>query len=129
MFATNGHLFLFFSGGGYLGTTYGMGVAVCGSISGPCRQQGDQPILSSTDTVAGPGGGTAFFDRYGHPWLAYAAWNPTAARPGSGSDPELPTRPYRDRRRHACSSSARRPIGRSARPKGRFDLSGGRGGN
>ena len=55
MLRDDGHLFLFFSGGGYLGTTYGMGVAVCGSISGPCRQQGDQPILSSTDAVAGPG--------------------------------------------------------------------------
>jgi Glycosyl hydrolases family 43 len=90
MLRDDGHLFLFFSGGGYLGTTYGMGVAVCGSISGPCRQQGDQPILSSTDAVAGPGGGTAFFDRYGHPWLAYAAWTP----PQLGRDPGA-TRSFR----------------------------------
>jgi beta-xylosidase len=83
MLRDDGHYFLFFSGGGYLGTTYGTGVAVCDSISGPCHQQGDQPVLSSTLAVAGPGGGTAFFDRFGHPWMAYAAWTP----PQIGRDP------------------------------------------
>ena len=53
-----------------------MGVAACDSISGPCTLQGDGPVLASTTTVAGPGGGTAFFDRYGQPWMAYAAWTP-----------------------------------------------------
>ena len=76
MLRLHDHYVLFFSAGGYSSASYSMGVAACDSISGPCRLQGDGPVLASTAMVAGPGGGTAFFDRYGQPWMAYAAWTP-----------------------------------------------------
>ena len=85
--------------------------------------------LSSTDAVAGPGGGTAFFDRYGHPWLAYAARTP----PQLGRDPGA-TRSFRLDRIVTVGAmvfilgpTTDWQIGPA--DKGRFDLSGGRRGN
>jgi Glycosyl hydrolases family 43 len=76
MLAVAGHLFLFFSGGGYGTSGYAMGVATCASPLGPCVTQSQYPALSSRPGVAGPGGGAVFLDRYGRPWLAYSAWTP-----------------------------------------------------
>ena len=83
------HYFLLVSGNGYLTDTYGMGVALCRTLSGPCAAQSADPVLSATSDVAGPGGGSAFFDRYGQPWLAYAAWTPPLVGDVAGAQRSL----------------------------------------
>jgi beta-xylosidase len=76
MLYERGQYFLFYSGSGYGTVEYAMGVAECASPVGPCTPQGSDPVLSATADVAGPGGGSVFLDRFGQPWLAYAAWTP-----------------------------------------------------
>lgn len=70
---------LFYSGGTYTNASYATGYAVCQGPLGPCQKPLDHPILSSTATVIGPGGATAFQDTSGWWWLAYAAMAPGAA--------------------------------------------------
>jgi hypothetical protein len=77
---------LFYSGGTYESSSYGVGYAVCAGPSGPCGKPDDQPILQSRTSVVGPGGEWAFQDNAGQWWMAYAAWTagavgyPTGAR-------------------------------------------------
>ncbi len=53
---------------------YGVGVAICGSLTGPCRKPLDGPVLASRPDAAGPGGAEFFRDAEGRPWVAYHAW-------------------------------------------------------
>jgi beta-xylosidase len=73
---------LFYSGGTYANASYATGYAVCQGPTGPCQQPLDHPILSSTASVVGPGGATAFRDTGGRWWLAYAAMVPGVAADG-----------------------------------------------
>jgi hypothetical protein len=81
-----GTYYLFYSGGTYESSSYGVGYAVCAGPSGPCGKPDDQPILQSRTSVVGPGGEWAFQDGTGQWWMAYAAWTagavgyPTGAR-------------------------------------------------
>ena len=70
----NGTYDLFYSGGTYESSSYGVGYAVCAGPSGPCGKPDDQPILQSRTSVVGPGGEWAFQDGTGQWWMAYAAW-------------------------------------------------------
>jgi hypothetical protein len=69
-----GRYHLFFSANNYDSAAYGEGHALCQSPQGPCVETSKSPILASDGLVAGPGGASVFEDRYGRPWLAYAAW-------------------------------------------------------
>jgi Glycosyl hydrolases family 43 len=69
-----GTYYLFYSGGTYESSSYGVGYAVCAGPSGPCGKPDDQPILQSRTSVVGPGGEWAFQDGAGQWWMAYAAW-------------------------------------------------------
>lgn len=72
----DGRLFLLYSGGGYAGAGYATGFAVCESVRGPCHKPRSTPLIASTTTAAGPGGGSLFLDEERRPWVAYHAWDP-----------------------------------------------------
>lgn len=81
----DGNWLLFFSGGDFESADYGTGLARCTGPEGPCTQPDDQPVLSSTSQVTGPGGASAFRDTSGQWWLAYAATSPRAEYNAFGS--------------------------------------------
>jgi hypothetical protein len=71
---SSGSYYLLFSGGQYDSSSYAEGYAICNGPLGPCYQPQEGPILSSYDSVAGPGGGSLFEDTAGSWWIDYAAW-------------------------------------------------------
>ncbi len=73
MIHTSSGYVLFFAGGLWNTATYATGVARCDTPVGPCHESGS-PVMSSTATVAGPGGASVFADRNGALWLAYASY-------------------------------------------------------
>jgi beta-xylosidase len=74
-----GTWFLVYSGGSYSDASYATGYAMCTGPLGPCTKPLDHPLLTSAAEVIGPGGASAFADKSGQWWLAYAA-----ATPGPG---------------------------------------------
>jgi hypothetical protein len=74
MLAVDGQFYLLFSGGTYTSADYAQGYAVCASPTSPCVQTDPNPIVSSYDKLAGPGGGSWFQDASGAYWLDYASW-------------------------------------------------------
>jgi beta-xylosidase len=72
--AVGDQLYLFYSGGSYLDSSYGVGYARCTTPSGPCAKPAVAPVLSTVMPVAGPGGEFVFRDRSGSWWVAYHAW-------------------------------------------------------
>jgi beta-xylosidase len=73
-----GRYLLFYSGNNWDSANYAIGVAACRGPEGPCTDMTSQPILSSGPGMAGPGGGSVFFDAAGTPWIAFHAWVPGA---------------------------------------------------
>jgi Glycosyl hydrolases family 43 len=69
-----GEFYLLFSGGIYTSSSYAEGYAVCASPTSTCTQTDSNPIISSSGTAAGPGGGSWFEDASGNYWIAYGAW-------------------------------------------------------
>ena len=76
--AANGRYLLFYSGNDWDSANYAVGVATCAGPLGPCGDTSADPILSSGDGVAGPGGESVFPDANGDFWIAFDAWNPSA---------------------------------------------------
>lgn len=76
--AANGRYLLFYSGNDWDSANYAVGVATCAGPLGPCGDASADPILSSGDGVAGPGGESVFPDANGDFWIAFDAWNPSA---------------------------------------------------
>ncbi|HUZ10594.1 MAG TPA: family 43 glycosylhydrolase [Acidimicrobiales bacterium] len=74
MVYANGAYYLLFSGGSYTSAAYAEGYAVCSGPLGPCVQPQAGPILGSSGSIAGPGGGSLFQDAAGTWWIGYAAW-------------------------------------------------------
>ena len=74
----NGRYLLFSSGNDWNTASYAVGVATCAAPLGPCTDTSPNPILSTGDGMAGPGGESIFQDGRGTYWIAFAAWNPGA---------------------------------------------------
>jgi len=71
-----GSYYLLYSGNDWWTSSYGVGYAVCRSMTGPCQKPLDHPILASHGSQAGPGSCSTFTDLLGHLRVAYAAWTP-----------------------------------------------------
>jgi hypothetical protein len=70
----NGGVLLFYSGSSWPTSNYGTGVARCECPAGPCQRVYTTALLSSRDTMMGPGGGTPFPDGAGGWSFAFHAW-------------------------------------------------------
>jgi hypothetical protein len=75
---SGGRYFLFYSGNNWDSADYAVGVATCTGPLGPCTKPLSQPILSSSSSMAGPGGESIFTDASGSFWVAFDAWIPGA---------------------------------------------------
>jgi arabinan endo-1,5-alpha-L-arabinosidase len=72
--APNGSLWMFYSGGkGFFSPQYGMGVAKCAGLLGPCHSVGSHPLITTNAQGAGPGEETYFVGADGSGWLLYSA--------------------------------------------------------
>jgi beta-xylosidase len=72
----DGSYFLFYSGNDYGGMPYAVGYAACETVTGPCKDAPENPILKSQVTrplVVGPGHQTVILveDEW---WLVYHVW-------------------------------------------------------
>ena len=74
MLYVGGQFYLLFSGGIYTSSSYAEGVAACASPVSTCVQTDPDPIVASSGSVAGPGGGSWFVDAAGNDWLVYGGW-------------------------------------------------------
>lgn len=75
MVLEGGRHHLLYSGNRWETARYATGHAVCDGPAGPCHRAAGRPVLESTVSEAGTGGGTAFRDRDGSLRLAYHAWD------------------------------------------------------
>ncbi len=71
---TKGGWWLFYSGGTWQSNTYDTGVAWCVTVSGPCLEPTQQPLLASTPTAVSPGGLDTFVDSHAKLWASYSAF-------------------------------------------------------
>jgi hypothetical protein len=74
MVLAGGRWLLFFSGGPWEGSGYGIGYADCAGPLGPCADPNVTPVFGSAGAAAGPGGASIFTDTAGTLWMAYDAW-------------------------------------------------------
>jgi hypothetical protein len=72
--AKGGGWWLFFSGGAWQSGSYGTGVAWCRSLSGPCTEAGDRPLLGSTTGAVSPGGLETFLATDGRLWASFSTF-------------------------------------------------------
>jgi beta-xylosidase len=83
MWAHEGQYYLLYSANWWESFEYAVGYAVCETVLGPCVKPQEEPILSYTPEVMGPGGEAFFTDAEGNLWLAYHAWRgPDVGYPG-----------------------------------------------
>ncbi len=75
MIAYGGRYYLFYSANEWTTAAYAIGYAVCSGPQGPCTKPQPTPLLSSTSSIAGPGGPTPIVGGTGHLRLGYAAWD------------------------------------------------------
>lgn len=73
VFAWGSRYVMLYSGGSWRGR-YGMGFAIASSPLGPFVKS-ETPLLQTSGSLSGPGGGSFFTDSGGRPWLAYHAWS------------------------------------------------------
>ncbi len=74
MFDAGDRYLLIYSGNWWNTAEYGVGVAICESVAGPCTKPLDGPLLTGRADAAGPGGAEFFISAAGDPWIAYHAW-------------------------------------------------------
>ena len=74
MWLHEGDYYLFYSANWWESHEYAVGYAVCETVTGPCVKPQQEPILSFTPEVMGPGGEMLFTDEEGNLWMAYHAW-------------------------------------------------------
>jgi arabinan endo-1,5-alpha-L-arabinosidase len=71
-----GGWWLFYSGGdGFGGPLYGIGVAKCRSITGPCTPFGTKPLIMNNRQGVGAGEETLYRAATGSLWMLYAPWH------------------------------------------------------
>jgi beta-xylosidase len=82
MVYVDGNYWLFYSGGWFNTSGYGVGYAICKSAFGPCSDLSPSPLLGSNAQGSGPGESSVFLDD-GHAYLLYNPWhaNDPAATP------------------------------------------------
>jgi beta-xylosidase len=82
MVVEDGSYYLFFSANSYAGVEYAVGYALCETVTGPCEDAPENPILASRmnerPIVVGPGHQTVI-EVDGQDWLVYHAWEVTSA--------------------------------------------------
>jgi beta-xylosidase len=70
-----GAVYLFYSGGEcFCGAQYGMGVARCTSVFGPCTDLSSTPLITTNAEGSGPGEETVFVGPDKSVWLLYNPW-------------------------------------------------------
>ena len=77
MVHVGGKLLLFYSGGRWQDSSYGINWAHCHGIGGPCTKNLG-PWVRSSGAVAGPGGQDFFRSVDGALWMSYHAWDAKA---------------------------------------------------
>jgi hypothetical protein len=93
MVYAHGSYYLLFSGGAFNSSGYAEGYAVCATVVGPCSQPQVGPILGSSGSIVGPGGGSLFEDASGSWWIGFAAWSPGCSSYACGGARRLYTAP------------------------------------
>jgi hypothetical protein len=78
MVLENGTYLLFYSGNNWNSSDYGIGVARCSSVLGPCVNALSGPLFASQSNLLGPGGESVFTDTQGQLQMAFHAWLPGA---------------------------------------------------
>ncbi|MFL5735316.1 MAG: glycoside hydrolase family 43 protein [Chloroflexia bacterium] len=81
MWKQDGKYYLFFSGNSYAGFDYAVGYATCQTVTGPCQDATENPILKShteKPLVVGPGH-EAIIKVGDETWIVYHAWEVTSA--------------------------------------------------
>lgn len=89
MVLVDGRHHLFYSGNRWETAGYGVGHAVCDSVTGPCRRTGSAPVLRSRTGEAGPGGQELVTGPGGELVLIHHAWDPDAVGYESGGSRRL----------------------------------------
>jgi hypothetical protein len=74
MVQLNGSYYLFYSGNDYQTTHYAIGYTTCTGPLGPCANVSYNPVLSTSEGMAGPGGETFFTSPSGQQLMGFAAW-------------------------------------------------------
>ena len=74
MVGVDGVFYLFYSANRWDSLDYAVGYALCDTVTGPCRKPTDQPILTFTPEVMGPGGQMLIEGPDGELWIVYHAW-------------------------------------------------------
>ncbi len=72
--ASGGGWWLFFSGGAWRSGSYGTGVAWCRTLSGPCSEAADRPLLASAPGAVSPGGLETFLATDGTLWASFSTF-------------------------------------------------------
>ncbi|HEY3810027.1 MAG TPA: glycoside hydrolase family 43 protein, partial [Acidimicrobiales bacterium] len=70
----DGSYYLFYSGNDYDTSHYAVGYTTCSGPLGPCANVSYNPVLSSSEGMAGPGGEDFFTGPNGQLLMAFAAW-------------------------------------------------------
>jgi hypothetical protein len=84
MLVTPGGAWLFFSANDWNSRHYAIGVVHCATPLGPCDHAGPSPLMSSHDTIVGPGGGSVYQATPGDYHLAFHAYRePNIGYPAS----------------------------------------------
>ena len=81
---------LFYSANDWDTPNYAVGVAICESVTGPCRKPQDGPWMRSAQRYSGPGG-QEFFDDQGQVWMIHHGF-----LPGQAGKPDAARRLYLD---------------------------------
>jgi len=71
----DGRYHLFFSANAWDTGGYAVGYATSTELGGPYEDADENPILTSADAAAGPGGQAFVLDDQGDLWMAYHAWH------------------------------------------------------
>ncbi len=75
MIAMGGKFYLFYSANAWDTGKYGIGYAVCETVTGPCtKKTASRPWFSTFFTISGPGGQDFFTDTKGQSWISMHGW-------------------------------------------------------
>jgi beta-xylosidase len=74
MIEADGDHYLLYSANRWDSHEYAVGYATCDTVTGPCRKPEEEPVLSFTPEVMGPGGQVVVEGPDGGLWIVYHAW-------------------------------------------------------
>jgi glycosyl hydrolase family 43 len=70
----DGTYYLFYSGNDFNSASYAIGYTTCSGPLGPCANTTFNPVLNTSEGMAGPGGETFFTGPEGQSLMGFAAW-------------------------------------------------------